>query len=193
MRPGASLQKTWGTVEERTLFRGGGRLSSSETPWRRYWLSGSGDLDRSPLPNTCGKLYTIRCMDTTHGQRRLRFADYYTSADLHPIFGRLLARQFCEMWEQMGRPAQFTIVEAGAGTGRLAEHILEFCRGFAGILRGAALCCGGTFTGTNRSTRERLAKFIREGKCSASIEIPVRIPSGVFFQTNCWMPWRFTA
>ena len=36
-----------------------------------------------------------------------RFADYYTSVDVHPIFARLLARQFAEMWESLGRPAEF--------------------------------------------------------------------------------------
>src|SRR5215831_1201456 len=56
-----------------------------------------------------------------------RFADYYTSVDVHPIFGRLLARKFAEMWEQLGRPEEFLLVEAGAGVGRLAAHILDFC------------------------------------------------------------------
>jgi len=55
-----------------------------------------------------------------------RFANYYTSVDVHPIFGRLLARQLAEMWEVLGRPAEFTAVEAGAGTGRLAAQILDF-------------------------------------------------------------------
>ncbi|MGB4783928.1 MAG: SAM-dependent methyltransferase, partial [Candidatus Acidiferrum sp.] len=55
-----------------------------------------------------------------------RFADYYTSVDLHPIFGRLLARQFAEMCENLGRPEKFMLVEAGAGVGRLASHILDF-------------------------------------------------------------------
>jgi len=55
-----------------------------------------------------------------------RFADYYTSVDVHPIFGRLLARQLAEMWEVLGRSARFEVVEGGAGTGRLASHILDF-------------------------------------------------------------------
>ncbi len=53
-----------------------------------------------------------------------RFADYYTSVDVHPIFGRLLARQFVEMWENLGRPVELMIVEAGAGVGRCAVHAL---------------------------------------------------------------------
>ena len=55
-----------------------------------------------------------------------RFADYYTSVDVHPIFGRLLARQFAEMWEQLNRPREFFLVEVGAGVGRLAGHLLAF-------------------------------------------------------------------
>jgi SAM-dependent MidA family methyltransferase len=55
-----------------------------------------------------------------------RFADFYTSVDVHPIFGRLIARQLAEMWELLGRPSPFLAVEAGAGIGRLASHILDF-------------------------------------------------------------------
>jgi len=51
--------------------------------------------------------------------------DYFTSVDASPIFGRLLARQFQEMWVQLGRPADFLLVEPGAGTGALAAHILD--------------------------------------------------------------------
>jgi SAM-dependent MidA family methyltransferase len=52
--------------------------------------------------------------------------DYFTSVDASPIFGRLLARQFQEMWVQLGRPAEFRLVEPGAGTGALAAQILDF-------------------------------------------------------------------
>jgi SAM-dependent MidA family methyltransferase len=55
-----------------------------------------------------------------------RFDDFYTSVDVHPIFGRLLARELTEMWERLGRPVPFFVVEAGAGVGRLAKHILDF-------------------------------------------------------------------
>jgi SAM-dependent MidA family methyltransferase len=55
-----------------------------------------------------------------------RFADFYTSVDVHPIFGRLLARQLAEMWQALGRPGEFWAVEGGAGTGRLAAQVLDF-------------------------------------------------------------------
>src|SRR5258708_3327019 len=46
-----------------------------------------------------------------------RFGDYYTSVDVHPIFGRLLARQFAELWELLGSPRPFIVAEAGGGVG----------------------------------------------------------------------------
>jgi SAM-dependent MidA family methyltransferase len=55
-----------------------------------------------------------------------RFGDYYTSVDVHPIFGRLLARQFAEMWRLLGSPRPFVVAESAAGVGRLAGHILDF-------------------------------------------------------------------
>jgi SAM-dependent MidA family methyltransferase len=51
--------------------------------------------------------------------------DFYTSADLDPIFGQLLARQFKEWAAAFDT---FTIVELGAGKGLLARHILQQCR-----------------------------------------------------------------
>jgi SAM-dependent MidA family methyltransferase len=52
--------------------------------------------------------------------------DYFTSVDASPIFGRLLARQFQEMWVRLGRPAEFLLVELGAGPGALAAQIVDF-------------------------------------------------------------------
>src|SRR5260370_2824229 len=56
-----------------------------------------------------------------------RFADYYTSVDVHPIFARLLARQFAEMWESLDHPAEFMLVEAGGGARGFSAPGLGFC------------------------------------------------------------------
>ena len=51
-----------------------------------------------------------------------REGDFYTSSDLDPIFGKLLARKFTQMASTLGVPADaFTIVELGAGRGLLAR------------------------------------------------------------------------
>ena len=56
--------------------------------------------------------------------------DYYTSPSVHPAFGALLAVQLYQMWELMGYPAPFTVVEPGAGSGLLCRDILCAVGGF---------------------------------------------------------------
>ncbi|HJT81911.1 MAG TPA: SAM-dependent methyltransferase [Chthoniobacterales bacterium] len=53
-----------------------------------------------------------------------RHGDFYTSVSVGPMFGRLLAFQFAEVWEHLGRPANFQIVEQGAHEGQLAHDVL---------------------------------------------------------------------
>jgi SAM-dependent MidA family methyltransferase len=114
-----------------------------------------------------------------------RFADYYTSVDLHPIFGRLLARQFTEMWEHLGRPREFTLVEAGAGVGRLAEDILDFCQSKLPVFYNAL-----RYVAVERSARRREQAATRSkqhraaGRFSVSLEIPPRISAGCLFSNE---------
>jgi SAM-dependent MidA family methyltransferase len=63
--------------------------------------------------------------------------DYGTSPSLTPWFARLVARELSGMWEAMGRPDRFTVVEVGAGRADLAAGVLA-CAGDLGDL-GASL------------------------------------------------------
>lgn len=54
--------------------------------------------------------------------------DFYTSVSAGPLFGRLLARQFLQMWHLLGKPDPFWIMEQGAHDGQLACDILDWCR-----------------------------------------------------------------
>ena len=55
-----------------------------------------------------------------------RDGDFYTSSDLDPVFGKLLARRFTALSKEINIPAEsFTIVELGAGRGLLARDILQ--------------------------------------------------------------------
>ena len=51
--------------------------------------------------------------------------DFYTSPELTPAFGAMIARQLEEMWVLLGSK-DFTVVEYGAGTGNLCQDILEY-------------------------------------------------------------------
>src|SRR6184192_538002 len=54
-----------------------------------------------------------------------RKGDYFTNVSVGPLFGQLLAAQFIEIWERLGRPDDFAIVEQGAHDGQFARDVLE--------------------------------------------------------------------
>jgi len=55
-----------------------------------------------------------------------REGDYLTSPEVHPIFGALVGKQVAQLWELLGCPEAFDLVEQGAGTGLLARDILRW-------------------------------------------------------------------
>ena len=66
-------------------------------------------------------------------------ADYYTSPQVHPAFGALLAVQFFHLWTLLERPNPFNVLEPGAGDGLLCRDILTVARslpdGFGDAIR----------------------------------------------------------
>ena len=68
-----------------------------------------------------------------------REGDFYTSSDLDPVFGKLLARKFEQMAAAIGiAPEHFAIIELGAGRGLLAREILSHGRFRYAILERSA-------------------------------------------------------
>ena len=53
-----------------------------------------------------------------------RDGDYFTNVSIGPVYGEILSGQFVEMWQALGQPAGFMLVEQGAGDGQLARDIL---------------------------------------------------------------------
>ena len=66
-----------------------------------------------------------------------RTGDFLTSVEVGPLFGRLVARLADRCWEELGRPSDFTLLDAGAGRGTLARSVLaaRAACGDAGALR----------------------------------------------------------
>lgn len=63
---------------------------------------------------------------TSPGRKVGAEGDFYTSITVHAAFGRVIAREIAQMWRSMGSRADFTLVECGAGNGRLACDIINF-------------------------------------------------------------------
>jgi SAM-dependent MidA family methyltransferase len=58
------------------------------------------------------------------GRAGRRGAAFLTSPEIGPLFGAVLARYLDAAWDELGRPAGFTVVDAGTGPGTLARSIL---------------------------------------------------------------------
>ena len=114
-----------------------------------------------------------------------RFGDYYTSVDVHPIFGRLLARQFAEMWRLLGSPRPFVVTESAAGVGRLAGHILDFSAQALPQFYAAL-----QYVAVERSSARlaeqaaRLAVHTAAGRVTSAAQIPESIPAGCIFSNE---------
>jgi SAM-dependent MidA family methyltransferase len=85
---------------------------------------------RGPIPFS---RYMQLCLyDPEHGyysrnaQQFGKAGDFYTSSDVHKVFGRLLARQFDEMWRVLGAPEEIELIELGPGRGLFAQDVLDW-------------------------------------------------------------------
>jgi SAM-dependent MidA family methyltransferase len=135
--------------------------------------------------------YMDACLyDPQHGYytraEQLPRRDYFTSVDASPIFGRLLTRQFQEIWVQLEKPAEFLLVELGAGSGALAAQILDFsAESFPEFY--SAL----QFVAVERSAVRRaaatagpLAKHAAAARFAAVSDLPAQIACGCIFSNE---------
>jgi SAM-dependent MidA family methyltransferase len=110
--------------------------------------------------------------------------DFYTSSDVHAVFGRLLARQFDEVWQALDHPVQIEIVELGPGRGLFARDVLDWSKKkFPDFF--AALTY--TLQESSPALRARLQEGLREhiatykAKVSGKVQakVPDKIPDRV--------------
>lgn len=114
-----------------------------------------------------------------------RRGDYYTSVDVHAIFGRLIARQLVEMWELLGSPHSFLTVESGAGVGRLAANILDFAARQLPAFYAAIQYVAVEHSAERRAEHATaLALHAAGGRVSSSAEIPTNIAAGCIFSNE---------
>lgn len=101
------------------------------------------------------------------GEKFGKTGDFYTSSDVHAVFGRLLARQFDEIWRALGSPARLNIVEFGPGRGLFAQDVLDWS---AKKFPDLAAATQYALVEASPSLRERLAERFRERKKVQIIE-----------------------
>jgi SAM-dependent MidA family methyltransferase len=117
--------------------------------------------------------------------------DFYTSSDVHAVFGRLLARQFDQMWRALGSPQQLELVELGPGRGLFAQDVLAWSKKKFPDLFG---CLRYVFVERSPALRKRIAEnlnsHLKSGKAILkseaaqdlfSVDIPTIVFANEFF------------
>ena len=100
--------------------------------------------------------------------------DFYTSSDVHAVFGRLLARQFQEMWQALNCPPQIEILELGPGRGLFARDALDWSKKkFPDFFDALTY----TLQEASPALRARLQETLREHLDAGKAAVPEERPS----------------
>ena len=77
--------------------------------------------------------YMQECLTNAHfgyymkkraiGQR----GDFITSPEISQMFGELVGVWLVAMWEKLGSPSDFRLIELGPGTGSMLSDVLRVC------------------------------------------------------------------
>jgi len=91
--------------------------------------------------------------------------DFYTSSDVHAVFGRLLARQFDEMWRALGSPEHLRLAELGPGRGLFAQDVLGWSeKKFPDFFRALRYVLIENSTTLRQRIKETLRQHIQSGR-----------------------------
>jgi SAM-dependent MidA family methyltransferase len=95
--------------------------------------------------------------------------DFYTSSDVHAVFGRLLARQFDEMWRALGSPERVDLVELGPGRGLFAQDVLAWSeKKFPDCFHSLCYVLVENSAALRQRIKETLADHLESGKAELS-------------------------
>lgn len=116
-----------------------------------------------------------------------RAGDFYTASDVHAVFGRLLARQFEEMWRTLGSPERLVLLELGPGRGLFARDVLDWSeKKFPDFFRALHVSLVERSPALRRGLETRLSRHIGMGKVSLGDDnnivsaVPPQAPSLIF-------------
>ena len=104
--------------------------------------------------------------------------DFYTSSDVHAVFGRLLARQFDQMWHGLDRLPEIEILELGPGRGLFARDVLDWSnKRFPDFFASLTYTLQESSPALRAKLRHTLENHIRGGKAIISGESPEERPT----------------
>ncbi len=99
--------------------------------------------------------------------------DFYTSSDVHAVFGRLLARKFDEWWRTLHRPPEIELLELGPGRGLFARDVVDWSKKkFPDFFAALHYTLQEESPALRAKLRETLCEHIETGKATVPEEGP---------------------
>jgi SAM-dependent MidA family methyltransferase len=113
-------------------------------------------------------------------QRWGRAGDYRTSPERSELFAATFARYFVRLYQTLGSPDSWTIVECGAGNGQFAYILLSTLREHFEEVFGKTTLA---FVEVNQAAREKLEQFRERVRFTSLVDLET-VTSGVFFSNE---------
>jgi SAM-dependent MidA family methyltransferase len=113
-----------------------------------------------------------------------RAGDYRTSPERSSLFAATFARYFARLFEELGRPREWTIVECGAGGGYFAEGVLDtLVHQFRDAFEATHYVVYDVSLDAMRRTQLRLGDYGDRVRFSSSFD-EIRIDNGLIFSNE---------
>lgn len=108
--------------------------------------------------------------------------DYRTAPERSPLFAATFARYFASLYEELGSPKSWTIVEAGAGAGHFAQGVLDsFKNNHAEIFAATRYVIDDVSEDGREQARQRLPEFADHTEFSEIVNMSEREGVGIVF------------
>jgi SAM-dependent MidA family methyltransferase len=118
----------------------------------------------------------------TDRERWGREGDYRTSPERSQLFASTFARYFARLYEELERPAQWTIVECGAGDGSFGRGLLQtLADQFPAIFAATKYVVCELSQDAQRRVREQLVEFGERVQFSADL---IQVDTGIYFSNE---------
>jgi SAM-dependent MidA family methyltransferase len=110
-----------------------------------------------------------------------REGDYRTSPERTALFAATFARYFEKLYDELGRPAQWTIVEGGAGDGRFAHSMLRaFAEAHPDVFEATQYCLEEVSADSVSRAQQTLIEF-RDRVSFAGV---TEVETGIYFSNE---------
>lgn len=120
----------------------------------------------------------------SHRERWGRAGDYRTSPERSALFAATFARYFARLYEELGGPCEWTIVECGAGGGDFAFGALEtLAQQFSSVFDATSYVVYDVSRDALQRTQERLTDFGDRVRFSSSFD-DIAVDNGIFFSNE---------